>query len=98
VTARLGPPESTRRALDPAPLPGFAGAAALDAQGRLVGLIQIKSAVVAGPSNAATQARLIPIDELKTFLASRTIAAVAPAAAGIDAAKASVVRVICVRK
>jgi len=98
VAARLGAPESTRRALEPAPAPGFAGAAVLDRQGRLVGLAQLRSAVVAGPSNAAAQARLVPVDEIKTFLDARHIAPVAAAPPGTDAAKAAVVRVICVRK
>ena len=98
VAARLGPPESTKRALEPALAPGFAGAAALDAQGRLVGLAQFRSAVVAGPTTAPAQARLVAIDDIKAFLNGRNIAPAASPAASIDAAKASVVRVICVRK
>ena len=98
VTARLGPAESTKRALEPAPALGFAGAAALDAQGRLVGLAQFRSAVVAGASPAPAQVRLVPIEDIKPLLNDGNIAPATSGTASIDAAKASVVRVICVRK
>jgi Putative peptidoglycan binding domain len=85
-------------ALDPAPALGFDGAAALDAQGRLAGLVALKVPVVAGaaPSFNASAA-LTPVDAIRTLLAAQKIAPTG-AAVGADAAKAAVVRVICVRK
>jgi hypothetical protein len=95
--ARVGASDGTQ-ALDPAPAPGFSGAAALDARGRLVGMAVTGGAVVAGPFNAVTQARLVPLPEIRTLLADRGVAPPDGAAARPEAAKASVVRVICVRK
>ena len=84
--------------LDPAPALGFDGAAALDAQGKLAGLVALKVPVVAGaaPSLNASAA-LTPVDAVRALLAAQNIAP-AGATAGADAAKGSVVRVICVRK
>lgn len=83
-------------ALDPAPALGFDGAAALDAQGRLLGLAALKVPVVAGtaPGPGAT---LTPVEAIRGFLSAQNVAP-ASTGAGIEAAKASVVRVICVRK
>jgi peptidoglycan hydrolase-like protein with peptidoglycan-binding domain len=85
-------------ALDPPPALGFDGAAALDAQGKLAGIAALKVPLVAGaaPSLSATAA-LVGVDALRTLLAAQTITP-AGTATGTDAAKASVVRVICVRK
>jgi len=85
-------------ALDPVPALGFDGAAALDAQGKLAGIAALKVPLVAGaaPSLSATAA-LVPVDALRALLAAQKIAP-AGAEAGADAAKAAVVRVICVRK
>jgi hypothetical protein len=85
-------------AVDPAPALGFDGAAALDAQGRLVGVTTIKLPVVAGPPPAASTAALTPVEAVRTFLSAQNVAPVAVAPSGIEAAKASVMRVICVRK
>ncbi|HEY4405141.1 MAG TPA: serine protease [Xanthobacteraceae bacterium] len=83
----------------PAPPPGFDGAAALDAQGRLLGMVQLKDAVVAnaGAAAAAASATLASADTLRKFLAAQSVA---PASGGTrtGTAKAAVVRVICVRK
>jgi peptidoglycan hydrolase-like protein with peptidoglycan-binding domain len=84
------------RALEPAPALGFSGAAALDGQGRLVGMAALKPGAGPGPAPAA-QATLTPLDALRSFLAAQKIAP-AGAVSGIEAAKGSVVRVICVRK
>jgi hypothetical protein len=94
VAARLGAGDP--RPLEPAPALGYSGAAALDAQGRLVGMALLKMAVVAGPTYVVSQARLVPADAIKAFLDTRNIAASAERS-GADA-KASVTRVICVRK
>ncbi len=84
------------QALAPSPPLGFAGAAALDAQGRLAGIVSLKPpAVVAGPPPVASQAALIPADAIRKLLAANNVA---PATAAPGDAKASVVRVICVRK
>jgi len=89
--------DGPRRGLDPVPPPGFSGAAALDGAGRLVGVAVIGSAVVAGPANASSQARLAPPEDVRKLLGDQANAP-AVAAASLESAKASVVRVICVRK
>ena len=80
----------------PAPGPGFAGAAALDADGRLVGIVAARPQRVAGP-NAAGGAALIPAASIKALLAGQG-SAPASGRTGLEAAKSAVVRVICVRE
>ncbi len=81
-----------------APATGFDGAAALDAQGRLAGIVTIKPAVVAGTGVAAAPSTtLTPVDAVRALLDASKIAA-SGTVAGPEAAKASVVRVICVRR
>jgi peptidoglycan hydrolase-like protein with peptidoglycan-binding domain len=83
-------------ALSPAPALGFSGAAAINADGKFAGIVQLKPVVVAGPPNAApaAQAALVPADIVRDFLKANGVDA-----SGTSAdAKASVVRVICVRK
>jgi peptidoglycan hydrolase-like protein with peptidoglycan-binding domain len=84
-------------ALTPAPGLGFSGAAALDAEGVFAGVALLKPVVVAGPSTAApaAQAALVPADVVREFLKANDVSAASGAPAD---AKASVVRVICVRK
>ena len=84
--------------LDPVPALGFDGAAVLDAQGKLAGIAALKIPVVAGaaPSPSATAA-VVPVDAIRALLAAQNIRP-AGVVAGSEAAKASVVRVICVRK
>jgi hypothetical protein len=86
--ARIRATENGLVALEPAPPSGFSGAAAIDAQGQFVGLAGLK---------AASQASLVSAAAIRKFLEG---AKVAPSDGGtsIDAAKASVTRVICVRK
>ena len=83
-------------ALAPPPAVGFSGAAALDADGKFAGIALLKPVVVAGPPNAApaAQATLVSADAVREFLKANA----ANAADGSSEAKASVVRVICVRK
>ena len=83
-------------ALSPAPTVGFSGAAALDADGKFAGVALLKPVIVAGPPSAApaAQAALIPADTVREFLKANGV----NAADGSSDAKASVVRVICVRK
>jgi hypothetical protein len=80
-------------ALSPAPAIGFSGAAALDADGKFAGIALLKPVVVAGPA-AAAQAALVPPDIVRDFLRASSV----DAAVGSTDAKASVLRVICVRK
>jgi peptidoglycan hydrolase-like protein with peptidoglycan-binding domain len=80
-------------ALSPAPAIGFSGAAALDGDGKFAGIALLKPVVVAGPA-AAAQAALVPADVVRGFLKANGV----DAAGGSPDARASVVRVICVRK
>jgi hypothetical protein len=97
VPVRLDAGDNQRRTLDPAPPLGFAGAAAVNAQGQLVGMALIKAAVVAGPSSAA-RAEIAPADDIRTFLEARNVAPANASPPDLNAAKDSVLRVICVRK
>ena len=83
-------------ALSPPPALGFSGAAALDGDGKFAGIVLLKPVVVAGPANAtpAAQAVLVTADTVHDFLKANGV----NAAGGSPDAKASVVRVICVRK
>jgi peptidoglycan hydrolase-like protein with peptidoglycan-binding domain len=83
--------------LEPTPQLGFAGAAAIDNTGRLFGMVTLKAPVLAGANMAALpSATVVPVNAIRQFLKSH---AVTPSTgrAGIDAAKAAIVRVICVR-
>jgi len=85
--------------VEPAPQVGFSGAAVLDGQQRVIGMVELKSPVVAalGPSTPQPQATVIPGSTVRAFLAAQELP---PAAgrSGLDNAKASLVRVICVRR
>jgi peptidoglycan hydrolase-like protein with peptidoglycan-binding domain len=83
-------------ALSPAPALGFSGAAGIDSDGKFAGIALLKPAVVAGPANATptAQAVLVPADSVHEFLKAHGV----NATGGSSDAKASVVRVICVRK
>ena len=86
-------------ALDPAPAVGFDGGAAVDAQGRLAGIASLKIPMVAGAApTPVSSATLTPVETVRNFLVAQNVAPAAAAATGIEAAKGSVVRVICVRK
>jgi hypothetical protein len=76
---------------------GFSGAAAQDSDGKFAGIALLKPVIVAGPPNAApaAQAALVPADTVREFLGANGVSA---AGSGSSDAKASVVRVICVRK
>jgi peptidoglycan hydrolase-like protein with peptidoglycan-binding domain len=83
-------------ALTPAPALGFSGAPALDSDGRFAGIALLKPIQVAGPTNGvpAAQAMLVTADTVRDFLKANGV----NVAGGSNDAKASVVRVICVRK
>ncbi|HXO70309.1 MAG TPA: serine protease [Bradyrhizobium sp.] len=93
VKAQLGGDAS----LTPAPSLGFSGAAVLDADGAFAGIALLKPVVVAGSTitAAATQASLVNADTVRAFLKANGVVV---AANGPPDPKASVVRVICVRK
>ena len=86
--------------VEPAPQLGFSGGAALDGQGRLVGMVELKTPVVAnvGAASAQPQATFVPAPTIRAFLEAQKLARAATSRPGVDAAKASLVRVICVRK
>lgn len=94
VAARLG-----EGGLEPAPPLGFAGAVALGAQGRFYGMVTLKSPALTagGGTSEPPQATVVPVNEIRKLLDTYYITP-ATGAAGVDAAKASVVRVICVRR
>jgi hypothetical protein len=85
--------------LSPAPPAGFDGAAAIDTQGRLFGMVELRESVVASAGGAAPagQATVAPVSALRNFLNSQFVTP-ATGRAGIDTAKAALVRVICWRK
>jgi peptidoglycan hydrolase-like protein with peptidoglycan-binding domain len=83
-------------ALSPAPALGFSGAAALDSEGKFAGIALLKPVQVAGLANGAPSAQsvLVTADTVRGFLKANGV----NASGGSPDAKASVVRVICVRK
>jgi peptidoglycan hydrolase-like protein with peptidoglycan-binding domain len=87
-------PAGSDNDLAPAPALGFSGAAALDSERKFAGVALLKPAVVAGPANAAAAAQLVSADIVRGFLKANGVTATG----GSADAKASVVRVICVRK
>ena len=95
VNVKLGADASTRP-LETAPALGFAGAAALDAQGRFAGMAVMKAPVVAGPGGAP-RAAIVPVDRIRNFLEANYVAP-SSGKPGVEDTKASVTRVICVRK
>jgi hypothetical protein len=69
--------------VDPVPGAGFAGAAALDRDGNVTGMVGLR--------------QVVPAQAIAKFLDAQKVAPAA-GRAGIDSAKAAAVRVICVRK
>ncbi len=79
----------------PVPMAGFSGAAAIDGQSRFLGMLEMRSAVLASAEPAAPPVRLVTAAQIRDFLAAHHVKPVTEP--GADA-KAAVVRVICVRK
>jgi hypothetical protein len=79
----------------PVPMAGFSGAAALDGQGRFVGMMEMRNAVLASVEPSAPPVRLVSAGTIREFLSVHHVAAADTPSAD---AKASVVRMICVRK
>ncbi len=78
------------------PMAGFSGAAAIDGQGRFIGMAEMRNAVVASTRPSMPPLRLISAATIRGFLDAQNVPASA-AAPGGDAS-ASMVRIICVRK
>jgi peptidoglycan hydrolase-like protein with peptidoglycan-binding domain len=82
-------------ALTPAPGLGFSGAAVQDGDGKFAGIALLKPVIVAGAGGPPPiQAALVHADIVRDFLKANGVFAAGSAAD----AKASVLRVICVRK
>ena len=84
----------------PVPMAGFSGAAALDGQGRFLGMMTMRNAILASVEPSAPPVRLVAAETIRGFLSAHHVAAADPPAGDAKAsdAKASVVRMICVRK
>ena len=77
----------------PVPMAGFSGAAAIDAQGQFLGIMEMRNFVLASNEPTAPPVRLITTETIGRFLTAHNVP---PATPGNDA-RASVVRIICVR-
>jgi hypothetical protein len=84
----------------PVPMAGFSGAAALDGQGRFLGMMTMRNAILASVEPSAPPVRLVAAETIRGFLSAHHVAAADTPAGDAKAsdAKASVVRMICVRK
>jgi Trypsin-like peptidase domain len=78
----------------PVPVAGFSGAAALDAHGRFLGMMETRSYVLASVDAGVPPVRLISAATIRDFLARNHVAADGTA----DDARAAAIRIICVRK
>ena len=79
----------------PVPVAGFSGAAALDPQGHVLGMMATRNAVIASNAPTAPPVRLVRASTIRAFLAAHHVPqAKTPA----NEARDAVVRVICVRK
>jgi hypothetical protein len=85
--------QASDQGLNPVPKLGFSGAAAVDAQSRFAGMVDVKTAVVAGGA-AVPQAALVPAPAVRAFLQAQGVAV----STGPAATDQSVLRVICVRR
>jgi hypothetical protein len=85
--------------IDPAPPPGLAGGAAIDARGAFAGMVDFKTAVVAAADAGAAHATatLVPAEAIRAFVKAHGVSS-ATAPDSSAGAEQSVVRVICVRK
>ncbi len=93
LKARVLAASGTAQPIEPAPALGFAGAAALGADAKLVGMVKMP----ASPDKPGAPAAIVPAEAIRAFLAAQSITP-ASGPASLDDAKAAIVRVICVRK
>jgi peptidoglycan hydrolase-like protein with peptidoglycan-binding domain len=80
----------------PPPTPGFDGSAAINGEGRLTGMVELKPQGDAALAVGA-QPVVVPVETLRDFLSAHQITPWTAHADGDDAA-VSIVRVICVRR
>jgi hypothetical protein len=77
----------------PMPLAGFSGAPALDAQGRVLGIMEMHGVQLASAGPAMPPVRLVPASAIRAFLSAHNVTP--PESGGGESA---IVRVICVRR
>lgn len=89
-------PAGPEIALSPGPGLGFSGAATIDSDGKFAGIARLKPAVVAGPTGGPlpAQALLVSADTVRKFLKANNVTT----PSNQTDAKASLLRVICIRK
>jgi hypothetical protein len=96
------PARLSAQTLTPAPSRGFAGAPAIDTQGRFAGIVALQSPTVASAGSVTAQAALVPAATVRAFLDAHGLKndgiALATGNAEPAALEHSVVRLICVRK
>ncbi len=78
----------------PVPVAGLPGAAALDAQGQVLGMMDTRNAVIASTAPSAPPVWLVGAPTIRAFLKAHHV----PAVKSPGEARDAVVRVICVRK
>src|SRR6476469_8551929 len=71
------------------PMAGFSGAAALDAQGQVLGMMEMRNFVLASTEPAAPPVRLITAETIRAFLSGHNVPSVST---GADA-KSAIVRI-----
>jgi hypothetical protein len=86
---------SSAKALDATPAPGFAGAGAFNASGKLTGVVQLGAVLTSSTAPSAAQASVVPVDTIRRFLQQNKIAT---SDAALAYAASAVTRVICIRK
>jgi hypothetical protein len=82
----------------PVPMAGFSGAAAVDGQGQVLGIMEMRNFVLASTEPAAPPVHLVPTESIRNFLAAHGVTPVTQAGDAKSAVVAAVVRIICVRK
>ncbi len=80
--------------ITPVPPLGFSGAAAVDAQGRFAGMVELKTPAAPDGSAVSRQAVLVPANAVRAFLTAHRVTP----EPGNGAIEQSIVRVICARK
>jgi hypothetical protein len=96
----IAPARFTGDRLQPTPQLGFAGAAALDAKGQFAGMVALTAPVVASAGAMSVpmpQATLVSVDSIRKFLEAQNVPPTG-GSSGSSGARASLVRVICVRR
>jgi peptidoglycan hydrolase-like protein with peptidoglycan-binding domain len=84
--------------VEPTPPLGFSGAAALDSQGRIAGMVILKAPVLASAgATTLPGANVVPVSAIRQFLDAQYVTP-STGRSGVDATRAAVVRVICVRR